>query len=70
MAIFVKSVIRAAMVDIPVEFNHIEIVCVDVTLLLFTCRLICIYRKPGFNEIDVEYISDCIKCFKKLCSTE
>jgi len=33
VAIFVKSVIRAAVVDIPVEFNHIEIVCVDVTLL-------------------------------------
>jgi len=70
VAIFVKTVIRSAVVDIPVEFNHIEIVCVDLTLSCFTCRLICIYRKPGFNELDVEYISDCIRCLKKLCSTE
>jgi len=44
--------------------------CVDLTLSSFPCGLICICRKPGSNEIDVEYISDCIKCFKKLCSTE
>jgi len=70
VAIFVKSVIRSAVVDIQVEFNHIEIVCVDLTFACFTCRLICIYRKPGFSELDAEYISDCIRCLKKLCATE
>ena len=30
VAIFVKSVMRAAMIDISVKFNHIEILCVCV----------------------------------------
>ena len=71
MAVVAKTGICATLVDIPLEFSHIEIVCVDLTFVFFAnCRLICVYRKPGFSDVDVEYISDCLRCFKRLCSTE
>jgi len=70
VAVVAKTGICATLVYIPLEFSHIEIVCVDLTFVCFTCRLICAYRKPGFSDVDVQYISDCLRCLKRLCSTE
>ena len=50
MAIFVKSVIRAAMVDIPIEFSHIEIVCVDLTFSFLLVVLFVFILNPVLTK--------------------
>ena len=70
VAIFVKKAIDAVVVDIPAEFSHIEVICVDLLFSTTNCRVICFYRRPGFSDIDISYMNDCVQCFKKLCSTE
>lgn len=70
VAILVKHLISAEMIDVPAEFDHIEIVCVDLSFSSVTCRIICFYRKPGFCDENIGYMIDCIQCLKKLCSTD
>jgi len=70
VAIFVKDIVSAVTIDIPVQFNHIEVVCVDLSFSGVVCRVICFYRRPGFSDTDVSYMIDLVKCLQKLCSTE
>jgi len=68
VAIFLKDIISAVTIDIPVQFNHIEVVCVDLFFSGVVCRVICFYRSPGFSDTDVSYMIDLVKCLQKLCS--
>jgi len=70
VAIYVKDIIRSEIVEVPGEFKHVEVVCTDVSFSNVTYRIICLYRKPGFNDTDLLNINDCVRCLKKLCSTD
>ena len=70
VAVFTKKLIRSVAVELPVEYKHLEIVCVDLSFSTTDCRVICIYRKPGFSPADVTYMIDCVKCLQRLCSTD
>ena len=49
VAVFIKYVICSVAVDIPAEYRHVEVVCVDLAFLNAECRVICVYQKPGFS---------------------
>ena len=70
VAIFVKAAIHSEMVAIPKQFESVEIVCVDLIFDDADCRVICLYRKPGFSDVDLAYINDCVNCLRGLCSTD
>jgi len=48
VAVFVKNAICSVAVDIglPAEYQHVEVVCVDLSFLNAECRVICVYRIP------------------------
>jgi len=66
----IRDVTDAVTVDVPVEFKHVEIVCLDLTFQDTVCRVICFCRKPGFSDVDAVYIKDCVTCLQRLYSTE
>jgi len=45
-------------------------VCADLSFLNAECRVICVYRKPGFSATDLNYMSECVRCLQRLCATE
>ena len=69
VALFVRNGIKYAHVEIPKEFNNVEILCADIKLGDQSVRIIGYYRSGGFDKEATDYMTASVKCLKKLCST-
>jgi len=70
VAVFVKNTVCSTAVKVPEDYRHIKLVCVDLSFLHAECRVICLYRKPGFGTADLTYMYDCVKFLQRMCSTD
>jgi len=62
-----KSGTLSLCLSIPVPVR--ACMCVDLPFQV-ECRIICLYRKPGFGTADHTYMYDCVRCLQRLCSTD
>jgi len=67
---FVRSTFTVHNVTIPIEFNNLEIVCIDVNMYDRDYRVICFCRPPGFDNDSYAYLCESVKCLQGLCSTD
>lgn len=64
MALFVRNSIKYARVEIPKEFNNVEILCADIKLGDQSVRMIGYYRSGGFDKEATDYMTASVKCLK------
>ena len=70
VAILLRKNLKFHLVAAPLNYSHIELLCIDIDHYDTPCRIICYYRPPGLSNLDVEYIDCTVRYFQHLCSTD
>ena len=65
VCLFVTRLLHSAQVHIVTEFNHLEIVCVDVLTIPTTLRVFVAYRPPSSGA---DYQTSLMQCISTYCS--
>ena len=55
-----NDIFQSSLVQIPIKYNCIEIVAVDIMMNGFTCRFVNVYRSPS-SDTDIDGVQYCIK---------
>ena len=69
VAVFCRSDVTVEVVNVPPNFQDVEVVCIDIKIQGSVYRVIGYYRPPGSTATDLEYLQNSIKCFQHLCAT-
>lgn len=66
VALLVRDDLCAKHVAVKNEYDGLELICVDVDLIGVMYRAIVYYRRPLYDQIDVDYVKTSTKCLADL----